>query len=145
MTEKRFFWSTDSLVYEKHRDTHLLWNDSCTWLFGRNRNCGTTFYSFVIENLSNIGALKAIGASNSLLYKMIALQAFIVGVIGYGIGLGLAATFGFLVQKGGQPPFYMPIEIPLFTFFMIFFICLFSASLAIHRISKVETAEVFRG
>jgi putative ABC transport system permease protein len=145
MTENRFFWST---IRWFMKNTGIPISFGTTLVLGFLVGigiAGQTFYSFVIENISNIGALKAMGASNSLLYKMIALQAFIVGVIGYGIGLGLAATFGLLVLKGGQPPFFMPIQIPLFTFSMIFLICLFSASLAIRRISKVETAEVFRG
>ncbi len=85
------------------------------------------------------------GASNFLLYRMIILQAFIVGVIGYGIGLGLAAIFGLITLKSGQPPFFMPIQIPVATFGLILLICIISASLAIRRISKLETAEVFRG
>jgi ABC-type dipeptide/oligopeptide/nickel transport system permease subunit len=52
-----------------------------------------TFYSFVLENMKHLGALKAMGASTFMLCKMLLLQAFTVGVIGYGVGL--AATSGF--------------------------------------------------
>ena len=54
---------------------------------------GQTFYLFTIENLKQFGALKAIGVSNRRLVGMILLQAIIVGGIGYGIGMGLAAAF----------------------------------------------------
>src|SRR5262249_57067226 len=54
---------------------------------------GQTFYLFTIDNLKQYGALKAIGVSNRRLVGMILLQALIVGGIGYGIGMGLAAAF----------------------------------------------------
>ena len=54
---------------------------------------GQTFYTFVLENLPHLGALKAMGAGNWLLARMLFLQAFTVGIIGYGIGLGLASLF----------------------------------------------------
>ncbi|HEX4647140.1 MAG TPA: ABC transporter permease, partial [Verrucomicrobiae bacterium] len=50
---------------------------------------GQTFYSFVLENLRHLGALKAMGASNGLLARMLLVQAFTVGFIGYGLGVGL--------------------------------------------------------
>src|ERR1700759_3857363 len=46
---------------------------------------GQTFYSFVLENLKHLGALKAMGASNGLLARMLLLQAMTVGLIGYGL------------------------------------------------------------
>jgi hypothetical protein len=45
-----------------------------------------TFYSFVLENMRHLGALKAMGASNGTLCLMLIVQAFTVGIIGYGIG-----------------------------------------------------------
>ena len=46
-----------------------------------------TFYSFVLENMRHLGALKAMGASNGILCLMLLLQSFTVGIIGFGIGL----------------------------------------------------------
>ncbi len=54
---------------------------------------GQTFYLFTIENLKQFGALKAMGVNNLKLMGMILIQALVVGVIGYGIGLGLTASF----------------------------------------------------
>lgn len=106
---------------------------------------GQTFYSFILENLTSLGALKAMGASNFLLCRMLLLQAFTIGFIGYGIGIGLAAAFGFGTLNSGQPPFYMSYHIPLMTLGSILFICFLAALLGIRRISKLEAAEVFRG
>jgi putative ABC transport system permease protein len=107
--------------------------------------CGQTFYSFVLENLKNLGALKAMGASNWLLARMLMVQALTVGFIGYGLGVGLTVLFGVMVLKTGQPPFLLPYQLPLFTLLVILFICVFAALLGIRKIYKLEAAVVFRG
>jgi len=54
---------------------------------------GQTFYLFVVENLRQFGALKAIGVTNLQLLGMVLLQAMLVGFIGFSIGIGLCALF----------------------------------------------------
>jgi putative ABC transport system permease protein len=54
---------------------------------------GQTFYLFTIENLKQFGSLKAMGVSNVRIAGMILLQAWFVGLLGYGIGIGLSALF----------------------------------------------------
>lgn len=145
LTEKEFFWST---IWWFIKNTGIPLSFGTTIFLGFVVGVGVagqTFYSFILENLSNLGALKAMGASNSLLCRMILLQAFIAGVIGYGIGLGGATLFGFLSLKFGQPPFYMPLQIPIFVFIMIMFISGISSLIAIRRIARLEASEVFRG
>lgn len=105
---------------------------------------GQTFYSFVLENLRHLGALKAMGASNALLARMLLLQAFTVGLIGYGIGVGLAAVFGYAVMPAGQPPFLLDARTMVITAGAIVFICIFAALLGIRRVAKLEAAIVFR-
>ena len=58
---------------------------------------GQTFYLFTVENIRQFGTLKALGLSNRRITGMILLQAFSVGLIGYGIGVGCAALFGLLM------------------------------------------------
>ncbi|MEP6663512.1 MAG: ABC transporter permease [Verrucomicrobiota bacterium] len=106
---------------------------------------GQTFYSFILENLKHIGALKAMGAGDGLLTRMVLLQSFTVGVIGYGIGIGLTVLFGVAVLQKGMPPFALPYQLPLVTFLVIMFICGFAAVLGILKIRKLEPAIVFRG
>jgi len=104
-----------------------------------------TFYSFVLENLRNLGALKAMGASDKVLARMIMLQTLTVGLIGYGCGVGLATVFGMVVLKKGMPPFFMPWQLPALTLVAILFICWLAASLGIRKIRSLEPAIVFRG
>jgi putative ABC transport system permease protein len=104
-----------------------------------------TFYSFVLENLRNLGALKAMGASDGVLARMVMLQTLTVGLIGYGCGVGLATLFGMVVLKKGMPPFFLPWQLPAITLVAILFICWLAASLGIKKIRSLEPAVVFRG
>jgi len=104
-----------------------------------------TFYSFVLENLRNLGALKAMGASDAVLSRMVMLQTLTVGLIGYGCGVGLATLFGMALLKKGMPPFFLPWQLPLVTLGAILFICWLAASLGIRKIRNLEPAVVFRG
>ncbi|HAM71539.1 MAG TPA: ABC transporter permease [Verrucomicrobiales bacterium] len=106
---------------------------------------GQTFYSFVLENLRHIGALKAMGAGDGLLARMVLLQAFAAGLIGYGIGLLLTVIVGSMFLRKGMPPFALPWQIPVGTAGAILVICLFAALLGIRRVRRLEPAIVFRG
>jgi len=105
---------------------------------------GQTFYTFVLENLKSLGALKAMGVSNWTLARMLVCQVMTVGVIGFGLGMGLAAAFGFMTIDVGQPPFFMMPEIMWGTAIVVFLICMFAAMLGIIKISRLEPAIVFR-
>ena len=144
-TEDEFFWSTIKWYF---KNTGIPASFGTTILLGFIVGIavsGQTFYSFVLENLRHLGALKAMGASNGLLARMLMLQALTVGLIGYGIGVGLTALFGVAVLKKGQPPFMLPYQLPLFTLAVILLICLIAALMGIRRVYKLEPAVVFRG
>jgi putative ABC transport system permease protein len=106
---------------------------------------GQTFYSFVLENLPHLGALKAMGASNTTLRRMLLFQALFVGFIGYGVGIGLTSIFGRMTLTTQRLPFYMPYEIMAVSFAAIISICIFAAMLGIRKVQKLDAAEVFRG
>ncbi|MFZ2276456.1 MAG: ABC transporter permease [Prosthecobacter sp.] len=103
-----------------------------------------TFYSFVLENMRHLGALKAMGASNGTLCLMLIAQAFTVGLIGYGIGLFFTSGFAMAALKNEQPPFYMPEFVPFAVLGVVLVICTLAALMGIWRVSKLEPAMVFR-
>lgn len=105
---------------------------------------GQTFYLFVHENVRFMAALKAMGARTGTLAQMVFLQAFTVGFIGYGLGVGLAAWFGHTVLKAGQPPFYMPWQVLVFSGAVIILICCMSAFIGLMKIVRAEPAMVFK-
>jgi len=105
---------------------------------------GQTFYLFTVENLRQFGALKAMGASTTTLARMILLQAFTVGITGYGIGIGLATIFGLLTAQEGQLPFLETWPLLLFVFVALLIICSLSALISIIKLARLEPAIVFR-
>jgi putative ABC transport system permease protein len=52
--------------------------------------------------------------------------------------------FGNAVLKKGQPPFYMPWQVLVFTGGVIVFICLLSSLVGIIKIARTEAAMVFK-
>src|SRR5262249_53061787 len=87
---------------------------------------GQTFYNFTLENLKQFGALKAMGATNIRIVAMILLQAVVVGLLGYGLGIGLAALFGIL-SSGGELAFFTPWHLLPITGEPMVFICVLSS------------------
>lgn len=105
---------------------------------------GQTFYLFIHENIRFMAALKAMGAGRFLLIRMVTLQAFTVGFTGYGLGVGLAAGFGNAVLRKGQPPFYMPWQVLVFSGVVILLICVISALVGVIKVVRAEAAMVFK-
>jgi putative ABC transport system permease protein len=104
---------------------------------------GQTFYNFTLENLRQFGALKAMGTTNSRIVGMILLQATVVGLLGYGIGVGLATCFG-LVTAGTELAFNTHWLILPITVGAVVLICVLSSILSIRRVIVLEPAVVFR-
>lgn len=104
---------------------------------------GQTLYNFTVDNLPRFGVFKAMGADNSLLVKMVMLQALFVSGIGWGIGMGAAALFGYVTQ-GTELSFSMPLWLYLFCAASILFICLFAAFISVRRVVRVDPAIVFK-
>jgi putative ABC transport system permease protein len=75
---------------------------------------------------------------------MLIVQAFTVGMIGFGLGLLATAGFAMGALQNEQPPFYMSWHIPAFALAVILLICAFAALLGIWRVSRFEPAMVFR-
>jgi putative ABC transport system permease protein len=104
---------------------------------------GQTFYMFVLDNLKYFGALKAMGASNVQLVRMIFLQTVVAGLIGYGVGLGGACLSGMMFSKIGLA-FQMPWQIPVGGVVSILICCFIAAMLSLFRVLRLEPAIVFK-
>ena len=105
---------------------------------------GQTFYNFTLDNLRHFGALKAMGASNGTLLRMILLQALVVGSLGYGLGVGVAALFGSFLGST-ELAFKLPWQLLGLNAVAITCICLASALLSIRKVMRLEPAMVFKG
>ncbi len=104
-----------------------------------------TFYQFTLENIKHFGALKAMGAGSGLLLRMIMLQAVIVGAIGYGLGVGLAAFMGYRVGASTELAFFLPWQLLVITGLATIAIVTLSAALSLLKVVRLEPAIVFKG
>ncbi len=105
---------------------------------------GQTFYNFTLENLRQFGVLKAMGTRNGVLLRMILLQAVLVGSIGYGMGVGLTAVFGY-AMRNTILAFKFPWQLLVFSGAGVSMICVFAALLSIRKVIMLEPAVVFKG
>lgn len=104
---------------------------------------GQTFYNFTLDNLKQFGALKAMGAGNLRLLRMIVLQAVLVGLIGYGVGIGMASSFAFMPKS--ELAFRLLPEGLVVTGAAITLICVLAALVSIQKVMRLEPAIVFKG
>jgi putative ABC transport system permease protein len=142
-TSDEFMWMTID-YYLKY--TGIPFNFGITAFLGflvGTAIAGQTFYNFTLENLRQFGALKAMGTTNARIVAMILLQAMVVGLLGYGFGVGLASLFGWRVQ-GTELAFFTPWQLLPLTAVAIVLICVLSSLLCVQRVIRLEPAIVFR-
>jgi len=104
---------------------------------------GLTMYSSALDRLKDYGTLKAIGAGNGYIRRLILTQALLFAGVGFAIGMLLLQGFRFGVAKSGLIFSFSPLIIGAM-FATILLISLGGASFALRRISSVEPAAVFR-
>jgi putative ABC transport system permease protein len=106
---------------------------------------GLTFSLFLRDNIKQFGALKAIGVTNAKIVQMVGVQAGMVGLIGY--ALGVIGTVAFIKSFSSNPffkGFYLPWEIPLISLAAVVVILAITGLIAIRSVLNTEPASVFR-
>jgi putative ABC transport system permease protein len=104
---------------------------------------GLTMYSSALDRLKDYGTLKAIGAGNLYISRLILTQALLFSIVGFLIGLMLLEGFRRGVANSGLIFSFSPLML-LGMFATIGLISLGGASFALSRIRSVEPAAVFR-
>lgn len=105
---------------------------------------GLTLYSAAIDRLRDYGTLKAIGASDGYITRLILLQAFLISLLGFLLGYALVEGFRNGVAQAGTI-FRFPPEIRIGFFLLTLFIALGGSLFAIRKIKRLEPAAIFRG
>jgi putative ABC transport system permease protein len=146
LTQEQFFWKTIGYFLSS---TGIPVNFGITIALGFIIGvaiAGQTFYLFTLENLKQLGALKAMGLSNVRIVGMILLQAVVVGLIGYSVGVGLTAAFfastSQMTQLAGLHMFW---QVMAGTAVAVLVIVMLASLLSIRRVLVLEPAVVFRG
>jgi putative ABC transport system permease protein len=104
---------------------------------------GQTFFNFTLDNLAYLGTFKAMGAQNSMLVKMVIYQSLVVSLIGWGIGIGAAAVFGWFTRHT-ELSFSLPWWLYLISCFSLLVICFISALFSMIKVVRLDPAIVFK-
>ena len=145
VTREQFIWMT---IWYYMRATGIPVNFGITVLLGfvvGTAIAGQTFYLFTVENLRQFGTLKALGTSNGQILRMILVQGAVVGVVGFGMGVGLAGLFGEATTGSSRLAFFMPWQVLVGTGAAVVLIVLAASVLCIRRVLLLEPAIVFKG
>lgn len=98
---------------------------------------GQIFYIMTLENLMYYALIKAVGGTKKMILKMIIVQALVVGVMGFLIGIGATLIWGIAI-KNTTLAFLFPWQLLLFTGLIVLIICTFTAALSIRKVFHAD-------
>lgn len=106
---------------------------------------GLVIYTATVERQKEYGVLKAVGARNLTLYRVVTTQALIAAGLGSALGVGLAYGASWIIMAL-RPEFLVAIEPQAvgLAFLMGIVMALLGAILPVRTIAKLAPAEVFR-
>lgn len=146
LTQNEFAWRSINYMLER---TGIPINFGITIILGIIIGAAITaqtFYIFVVENLKQFAAMKAVGVTNRQLLKVVLIQAGIVGMTGYGLGIGFTALFFKMTASSpALKGFTLHWQVVGGTAFVISIIILFSILFSLRKVFKIDPAIVFRG
>lgn len=103
------------------------------------------FYQFTLENIRHFAVLKAMGTTNLVMSGMVVVQALVVGLVGFGIGVGGAGVFSLMSRKPGtELAAYFPWQM-LVVALVGTVVCLSVGSLlSLRRVLRLDPGVVFK-
>ena len=105
---------------------------------------GQTIYNSTMEHIKEFGTLKALGASNYEIYKIIFSQAMINALSGYLVSLLITIMSAKIYEAFGM---VMVIKgwVNLLVLALTFIMCLSAAFISIRKVKRIDPAILFRG
>jgi putative ABC transport system permease protein len=103
-----------------------------------------TIYAATVDHIREYGTLKAMGATNSYLYRVLIEQAVWSATLGYALAMVVAHFIVAGSEKGGAV-ILMPLEMKVGMFFLAVLMCIAAAVVSINKVTRIDPAMVFRG
>jgi putative ABC transport system permease protein len=103
-----------------------------------------TLYATTMDHLGEFGTLRAMGARNSYLYRIIITQALAAAVVGYVLGISISLVLVRLAEKGGAS-ILLPWSLAAGLFFVTVAMCVGASMISIHKVTRLDPAMVFKG
>jgi len=103
-----------------------------------------TIYATTMDHLKEFGTLKAMGAPNRYIYKVILMQAALSAVLGYVLGM-FVSIFVVRASQSGGAAILMPWQMAVGMFFVTLLMCMGAAIVSINKVTRLDPAMVFKG
>jgi len=103
-----------------------------------------TIYATTVDHIREFGTLKAMGAPNRYIYKVIITQAGISAVAGYGLAM-LVSIFIVRASQSGGAAILLPWPMAIGIFFLTVLMCVSAALVSINKVTHLDPAMVFKG
>lgn len=103
-----------------------------------------TIYAATVDHIREYGTLKAMGATNLYLYRVLIEQAVWSATLGYGLALVVAHFIVQESEKGGAL-ILMPLSMKIGMLFLAVFMCIAAALVSINKVTRIDPAMVFKG
>jgi putative ABC transport system permease protein len=103
-----------------------------------------TIYATTVDHIREFGTLKAMGAPNSYVYRVIISQAGMSAVAGYGLAMVVSAFIVHASQSGGAA-ILLPWPMAIGIFFLTVLMCVGAAMVSINKVTSLDPAMVFKG
>ena len=103
-----------------------------------------TIYAATMDHIREYGTLKAMGATNGYLYRVLIEQAVWSAVLGYGAAMIVAYFIVRASEKGGAV-ILMPWLMSIGMLFLAVVMCVAAALVSINKVTRIDPAMVFRG
>jgi putative ABC transport system permease protein len=103
-----------------------------------------TIYAATVDHIREYGTLKAMGATNGYIYRVIIRQATISGLIGYAIAIAIATV----VSRGslaGTTAIIIPAPLAVGLFALTMGMCIGASMVSINKVTRIDPAMVFKG
>jgi putative ABC transport system permease protein len=103
-----------------------------------------TIYAATMDHIREYGTLKAMGATNRYLYRVLMEQAVWSALLGYGLAMIVAHFIVQASEKGGAI-ILMPWSMSVGMLILAVVMCIAAALVSINKVTKLDPAMVFRG
>jgi putative ABC transport system permease protein len=104
---------------------------------------GMTFYNFMLDNQRHFAVLRAMGASGTLLVRMVLLQGFGVTLLGFGVGIGGVAAF-ILLNTNSDINIRLTWPLVGIVAGLVVLVGSTAGSLGLRRVLRIDPAIVFK-
>ncbi len=103
-----------------------------------------TIYAATVDHMREYGTLKAMGATNAYIYRVIVRQAAISGLLGYAIAIVVALGVS-RASLAGTTAIIIPPSLAAILFVLTLAMCIGASVVSIDKVTRIDPALVFKG